>query len=202
MPWAPLNTYVVFGLNIAVLWLVFERVNSYFMGQSVGAVMSWGVFGEHGTSLIHNASEVDIVCSSGGTFHTQFGEALSRRSKLIVRILMRKRATDSTERQAKLREWLGYWMALNDPSAKRTVEVRLIDQDLLRMMRVDDTVAFGYYSPDQHTQRLVGHTIDLLVVGPRHPDNAHFRRMFTSLFDRMWAQAEKAESRALASVST
>ena len=197
LPWAPFDTKIVCGLNIAVLWLVFERLNAGQGRQPHGTVMSWNTFGAHANFLIHQASEVDIICSSGGTFHTQFGDALSLRSNIKIRILMRAAGAEFPQRREKLRELIGFWMAMDSPHANRTVEIRLTSQDIIRGMRINETVALGYYGRNSLTQRLVGHTFDFIVVEPFQPDSPYFRRFFLSIYERLWDEGTTIESAGL-----
>jgi hypothetical protein len=175
------------GLNVAVLWLFMEFLLHDHKNTDAGThIAAWPDVVAIANEAMARGTEVDIVCSSSNTFYLAFQEAISRRSNMRIRVLMRYDRDAAPERISKLMEYKGYWEALNDPNANRSVEVGFVEQSLLRMLRVDKLVAIGYYEWNEREQRLFGHTTKLHLVRQNDVENEYFLGMFSALFGRLW----------------
>jgi hypothetical protein len=194
--WAPLNLNILIGLNVVALWFFLEVMLNNVKRVDPPRIQPWPAVAKEVRSRIKNGSSIDIACSSTSSFYLELFDQIASCRHIHLRIVMRQALPTDVARLARIKEYASYWSEVaNDPTC--AVDIRYTPEAIVRLLRVDQTVAIGAYVWNSRQNRIFGHTVPMITSSSGEEQHEEFVTMFEGLFDRIWRDASVDQEKKL-----
>ena len=192
--WAPLNLNILVGLNVVALWFFLEVMLTTAKRPDPSKIQPWSSVAKTMRDRIKNGTSIDIACSSTSSFYLELFDQIAACRHIHLRIVMRQALPTDATRLARIKEYASYWSEIaNDPTC--TVEIRYTLEAIVRLLRVDQTIAIGAYIWNNRQNRIFGHTVPMITASPGDEQHEEFVTLFEGLFDRIWRDASTNQER-------